>query len=69
MAMSETGAVCVDEFSRTNVDGIWAVGDVTGRLAQTPVAIVEAMAFVRSCFGGELTRPDYADVRAPPGPG
>ena len=59
----QAGAVQVDEYSRTSVPGIWAVGDVTGRLAQTPVAIAEAMAFARSCLGGQLTSPDYTNVR------
>ena len=65
VAVNEAGAVSVDDFSRTSVPGIWAVGDVTARLAQTPVAIAEAMAFARSCLGGQLTSPDYTNVRSP----
>lgn len=49
----------VDEYSRTNVPSIWAVGDVTNRINLTPIALMEGMAFAKSCFGGELTRPDY----------
>ncbi|MGZ3402801.1 MAG: FAD-dependent oxidoreductase, partial [Phenylobacterium sp.] len=37
--LTEKGAVKVDEFSRTNVANIWAVGDVTDRINLTPVAI------------------------------
>lgn len=51
--------VQVDEFSRTSVPSVWAVGDATNRVNLTPVALMEGMAFARSCFGGELTKPDY----------
>ncbi|MCI0600022.1 MAG: glutathione-disulfide reductase, partial [Beijerinckiaceae bacterium] len=47
------GAVKVDEFSKTNVDSIYAVGDVTDRLALTPVAIREGHAFADTVFGGK----------------
>ncbi len=42
----KSGAVVVDEFSRTNVPSIWAVGDVTDRVALTPVALMEACALL-----------------------
>ena len=35
------GEVLVDDFSRTNVPSIWAVGDVTNRIQLTPVALME----------------------------
>ena len=37
----KTGAVKVDEFSQSSVPSIWAVGDVTNRVALTPVALME----------------------------
>ncbi len=37
----------VDEYSRTNVPNIWAVGDVTSRIQLTPVALLEGMAFAK----------------------
>ena len=49
----------VDDFSRTNIPSIWAVGDVTNRINLTPVALMEGMAFAKSCFTGEMTKPDY----------
>ncbi len=55
-------AIVVDEYSRTNVPHIWAIGDVTDRLQLTPVAIHEAMCFVRTLFGGEPTAPDHENV-------
>jgi glutathione reductase (NADPH) len=53
------GEVVVDEYSRTSVDSIYAVGDVTDRVNLTPVAIHEAKAFVETVFGGRPTKPDH----------
>ncbi|GMP24802.1 hypothetical protein CsSME_00001949 [Camellia sinensis var. sinensis] len=50
--LDEMGAVKVDEFSRTNVPSIWAVGDVTNRLNLTPVALMEGTCFSKTIFGG-----------------
>jgi glutathione reductase (NADPH) len=46
------GEIVVDAFSKTNVDHIYAVGDVTDRVQLTPVAIREGQAFADSVFGG-----------------
>jgi glutathione reductase (NADPH) len=62
VAMKESGAIVVDEFSRTNVPSIYAVGDVTDRLNLTPVAIREGHAFADSVFGGKPTAVDHALV-------
>ena len=56
------GAIAVDEFSRTSVPNIYAVGDVTDRINLTPVAIREGHAFADSVFGGKPTTVDHADV-------
>jgi glutathione reductase (NADPH) len=45
------GEIVVDAFSRTNVDYVYAVGDVTDRVQLTPVAIREGQAFADSVFG------------------
>jgi len=56
------GLIAVDEYSRTSVDNIFAVGDVTDRIALTPVALMEGHAFADSQFG-EMDRPvDHANV-------
>jgi len=47
------GHVVVDEYSRSTVDSIFAVGDVTDRAALTPVAIREGHAFADTEFGGK----------------
>ena len=49
--LGKKGEVVVDEFSRTTVDSISAVGDVTDRINLTPVALMEGMAFARNVFG------------------
>jgi len=49
--LGEKGEIKVDEFSKTNVDYIHAVGDVTDRVQLTPVAIREGQAFADSLFG------------------
>ena len=49
------GAIMVDEWSRTSVQHIHAVGDVTGRVALTPVAIREGHAVADTLFGNRPT--------------
>ncbi len=56
---SVTGAIVVDRYSRTNVDNIWAIGDVADRVQLTPVAIHEAMCFVETAFKDNPTAPDH----------
>ena len=53
------GAVIVDSFSRSTVDSISAVGDVTDRVALTPVAIQEGAAFAETVFNGNPTPVDH----------
>ncbi|WP_019173157.1 glutathione-disulfide reductase [Pseudaminobacter salicylatoxidans] len=57
--MGKSGEIIVDDYSRTNVDNIWAIGDVTNRVQLTPVAIHEAMCFVETAFKDNPTRPDH----------
>src|SRR5262249_37169161 len=49
------GAVLVDQWSRSSVANIYAVGDVTGRIALTPIAIREGHAFADTVFGHRPT--------------
>jgi glutathione reductase (NADPH) len=60
--LSATGAIAVNEYSQTNVPHIYAVGDVTDRVALTPVAIREGHAFADSVFGGKTTLVDHSNV-------
>jgi glutathione reductase (NADPH) len=58
----DNGGIAVDHFSKTSVDNIYAIGDVTHRLNLTPVAIREGHAFADTVFGGREVRVDHADV-------
>ena len=63
VAMDPRGHIVVDEFQRTSVDGIHALGDVTDRIALTPVAIAAARRLMDRLFGGRAdARLDYADI-------
>ena len=55
----ETGArgtVTVDAWQNTNVEGIYAIGDVTGRAELTPVAIAAGRRLSDRVFGGQSER-------------
>ena len=56
------GAIEVDRFSRTSVPHIYAVGDVTDRIALTPIAIREGHAFADTVFGNRPTAADHVNV-------
>ena len=60
--ISSHGGIEVDEFSRTSVANIYAVGDVTNRVNLTPVAIREGHAFADTVFGGKPTPVDHTNV-------
>ncbi|MDB5441539.1 MAG: gor, partial [Caulobacteraceae bacterium] len=62
VALTDAGAVKVDDYSRSNMENIWAVGDVTDRINLTPVAIREAAAFAETEFRGNPTTYDHANV-------
>jgi glutathione reductase (NADPH) len=62
VALNEKGAVMVDAYSKSNVDNIWAVGDVTDRINLTPVAIREGAAFAETEFHGRPTSFDHEMV-------
>ena len=57
--LEATGAVRVDEYSRSTCPSIYAVGDVTNRVQLTPVAIREGQAFAETVFGKTPTKVDY----------
>ena len=57
--VNERGAIVVDEYSRTSVPHIYALGDVTDRVQLTPVAIHEAMCFIETEFRDNPTKPDH----------
>ena len=57
------GYVAVDDFQNTNVPGIYALGDVTGRVALTPVAIAAGRRLAERLFGNNpVSRLDYENI-------
>ena len=60
--LGKDGAVLVDDYSKSSVDSIHAIGDVTNRLNLTPVATSEGMALARTLFGGQPTPVDHDNV-------
>ncbi len=62
VAVDAEGAVVVDAYSRASVPNIYAVGDVTDRLALTPVAIKEGAAVAATLFGGKPVAPSHENV-------
>ena len=62
VAQDPNGAIVVDGFSRTSVNNIYAVGDVTHRIQLTPVAIREGSAVANTLFNDRPTRVDHNNV-------
>ncbi len=56
------GHVVVDEYGKTSVDSIYAVGDVTDRVQLTPVAIREGHAFAETVFNANPTTVDHEAI-------
>jgi glutathione reductase (NADPH) len=60
--LDSKGAVQVDLDSKSSIDSIYAVGDVTNRIQLTPVAIREGQAFADTVFGNKPCRVDYDTI-------
>jgi glutathione reductase (NADPH) len=58
----DQGAIVVDEYSRTEEENIYAVGDCTNKINLTPVAINEGRAFADTVFGGKSRTMSYENV-------
>ncbi len=54
--IDEQGYIITDDYQNTNVSGIYAVGDVTGRKPLTPVAIAAARRLADRLFGHQSER-------------
>lgn len=54
-----SGAIVVDDEFRTSVPSVFALGDVIDRFQLTPVALAEAMDFVRVHFQNQVSSRDY----------
>ena len=56
VALDDSSYVITDGFQNTNVPGVYAIGDVTGRAALTPVAIAAGRRLSDRLFGGKPER-------------
>ncbi|MDP1718609.1 MAG: glutathione-disulfide reductase, partial [Burkholderiales bacterium] len=62
VALAANGAIKVDEFFRSSVPSICAIGDVIDRIQLTPVAIAEGTALANTLFNNSPRRMDYGNV-------
>jgi glutathione reductase (NADPH) len=60
--VNKKGAIVVDSHSKTTVENIYAVGDVTDRINLTPVAVREGHAFADTIFGDRPTAVSHINV-------
>ena len=62
VTLNKKGAIAVDEWSKTTVSNIYAVGDVTDRINLTPVAIAESRAVAETLYNNNPMRMDHENV-------
>merc|ERR1719262_1101837 len=62
VATDDKGRVKVNEWSQTNIENIYAIGDITDRMQLTPVAIQEAMNFLSTVYGGVPRKLNYDTI-------
>ncbi|MEX2248885.1 MAG: glutathione-disulfide reductase, partial [Parvibaculum sp.] len=60
--LGKAGEIIVDKYSKTSIDNIYAVGDVTDRANLTPVAIREGHAFADTVFGDKPIAVDHSVI-------
>ena len=58
----ENGSIVVDEHFKTNVDSIYAIGDVIERVALTPVALAEGMVVASQLFHDGKRKLSYENI-------
>jgi glutathione reductase (NADPH) len=56
VAQYDDGFIITNRYQATNVAGVYAIGDVTGRAALTPVAIAAGRRLADRVFGGQAGR-------------
>ncbi|OMJ70690.1 hypothetical protein SteCoe_31278 [Stentor coeruleus] len=58
----ENGCILTDEYERTNIPGIYAIGDVTSRIKLTPVASAAGKKLVERIFNNGTAKMDYTNI-------
>jgi dihydrolipoamide dehydrogenase len=59
VALDERGFIAIDERMSTNVDGVWAIGDVTGKMMLAHVASAMGIIAAENIAGAETITLDY----------
>ncbi len=59
LAITEGGAIAIDERMATNVPGVWAIGDVTGKMMLAHVGSAMGVIAAENIAGVETTTLDY----------
>lgn len=63
IAVNEQGAITVDKYQNTNVAGLYAIGDVTGKVALTPVAVAAGRRLAMRLFDNQSeSHLDYGNI-------
>lgn len=60
--LNPDGSIKVDRYSKTNVDSIYAVGDVTGRSQLTPIAVREGWYVAETLFNDNPQWVDHSQI-------
>ncbi|MFA9413917.1 MULTISPECIES: glutathione-disulfide reductase [unclassified Streptococcus] len=63
VALNNRGYIATNEFEETNIDGIYALGDVNGKIELTPVAVAAGRRLSERLFNGQTgLKLDYTNV-------
>ena len=62
VALAANGALKVDDFFRSSVPSVYAIGDVIDRIQLTPVATAEGTLLANTLFNNSARRMDYDNV-------
>lgn len=62
VSLNARGEIQTTDYSKTNIDNIFAVGDVTGGMGLTPVAINQARAFADTEFGNNKRKMSHENI-------
>jgi dihydrolipoamide dehydrogenase len=62
VVVDERGFVQVDEWCRTNVEGVWAVGDLIATPGLAHIGYAEAILVIKQLLGDDTVPVDYANV-------
>jgi glutathione reductase (NADPH) len=62
VSLKPNGAIAINEHFETTEPGIYALGDVVGRIALTPVAIAEGMVLASNLFKNTEKTMDYSNI-------